>query len=97
MNARGEPPSLPEPLSDASPAEREISELARQLQSLKNSLGSDFWENGEVGALQQKLRQQLSGYNAWSEDSLPMHQRARRAARLESAYAHLLWPGRSDQ
>ena len=89
---------MPElPISDASPAEREISELAGQLQSLKNALGSDYWENDEVRALQQKLRRQLSGYNAWSEDSLPMHQRARRAARLESAFAHLLWPGRADQ
>ena len=89
---------MPElPISDASSADRQISELAGQLQSLKNALGSDYWENDEVQALQQMLRRLLGGYGAWSEEKLPMHQRARRAARLESEYAHLLWPGRADQ
>lgn len=97
MSTRGELPPLPKPLSGTSSAEREISKLAGQLESLKNALGSEYWDNNEVRALQQELRRQLSGYNAWSEDGLPMHQRARRAARLESAYAHLLWPGRSNQ
>lgn len=97
MNTRGEQPPVPEPISEELPADREIRELAGHLQTLKTALGPDYWDNDEVRALQQMLRRQLSGYNAWSEGRLPMHQRARRAARLESAYAHLLWPGRADQ
>ena len=72
-------------------------EIAGRLQSLKSALGPAYWESDEVQTLQKILRRHLAGYGAWSEDSLPMHQRARRAARLESEYAHLLWPGRIDQ
>jgi hypothetical protein len=86
------------PTTDPPPREdAEISVVADRLQSLKDALGSEFWEDPEAKALQQDLRRRIGEYGAWGEDKLTLHQRARRAASLESRYAHLLWPGRSDQ
>lgn len=75
-------------------ADREIASLAERLKQLKNALGAAFWQNDEVRDLQQQLRKQIGAYGAWGEDKLPMHQRARKAARYESEFADLLWPGR---
>lgn len=77
-------------------ADREIRALGERLMALKRSLGSDYWQNDEVRSLQENLRRQLGSYGAWSDDKLPMHQRARQAARYESEFAALLWPGRGD-
>lgn len=81
---------MPEPSS----ADREITAVAGRLKELKSALGAAYWRNGEVLELQHTLRQQIGAYGAWGEDKLPMHQRARRAARYESEFAALLWPGR---
>lgn len=75
----------------------EISAVGDRLAALKDALGAGFWEDPDVRALQQDLRRRIGEYGAWGEDKLPLHQRARRAARLESEYAHLLWPGRANQ
>jgi hypothetical protein len=89
---------MEEPVIDPRPREDiEISAVGSRLQALKDALGSEFWKNPEARALQQDLRRRIGEYGAWGEDKLPLHQRARRAASLESQYAHLLWPGRSDQ
>ena len=77
-----------------SSADREIAAVASRLKELKNALGAAYWQNGEVRDLQETLRKQICAYGAWGEDKLPMHQRARRAARYESEFATLLWPGR---
>ena len=77
-------------------ADREIRALGERLAALKRSLGAAYWQNDEVQALQEDLRRQLGSYGAWSDDKLPMHQRARQAARYESEFAALLWPGRGD-
>ena len=70
--------------------------MGDRLLALKRSLGPAYWQNDEVRSLQEDLRRQLGGYGAWSEGKLPMHQRARQAARYESEFAVLLWPGRGD-
>lgn len=57
----------------------------------------DYWSNAEVLRLQGELRTALGAYNAWGPDKLPMHQRARQAARYESESAPLLWPGHGDE
>lgn len=75
-------------------ADREILAVGARLAELKAALGAACWQDGEVQALQQQLRRLIGSYNAWTEDGLPMHQRARRAARWESEFAPLLWPGR---
>lgn len=72
-----------------------IAETQAELRRLKAELGEAYWQNGEVIALQQSLRRLIGAYGAWGEDRLPMHQRARAAARLESESAELLWPGRA--
>jgi hypothetical protein len=83
-------------MTTGSAADAQIEAAAARLRTLKAELGQAYWDNDEVRALQQQLRRQIGGYGAWGEDKLPMHQRARRAARLESELAALLWPGRSD-
>lgn len=83
-------------MSEPSSADREIAALAARLNELKGKLGRDYWQNEEVRTLQENLRRQLGAYGAWGEDKLPMHQRARRAARYESELASLLWPGRGE-
>ncbi|MGZ8335017.1 MAG: hypothetical protein ACXWUZ_17975 [Allosphingosinicella sp.] len=72
-----------------------IAEAQAELRRLKEDLGEAYWQAGEVIALQQSLRRWIGEYGAWGEDKLPMHQRARAAARLESESADLLWPGRA--
>ena len=81
---------MPEPSS----ADREIVAVANRLKELKSVLGAAYWQNSEVRYLQKVLRKRIGAYGAWGEDKLPMHQRARRAARYESEFAALLWPGR---
>lgn len=81
---------MPEPSS----ADREIVTVANRLKELKSALGPAYWRNDEVRELQETLRKQIGAYGAWGEDKLPMHQRSRRAARYESEFAALLWPGR---
>jgi hypothetical protein len=81
-------------VSEPSSADREIAMLADRLEELKNALGAAYWQDDAVRVLREKLRGQIGAYGAWGEDKLPMHQRARRAARYESELAHLLWPGR---
>lgn len=89
------PTPMPEPTSPpVAAADREILAVGSRLAEIKAALGADYWRNGEVQALQQQLRRLIGSYNAWTEDGLPMHQRARRAARWESEFAPLLWPGR---
>jgi len=83
-------PAAPQPSS----ADRELTAVAGRLEERKAALGADYWQDAEVQALQQRLRHLLGTYGAWADDKLPMHQRARRAARWESEVAHLLWPGR---
>ena len=83
-------PTAPPPSS----ADREIIAVGTRLEEMKTTLGSDFWQNEEVRSLQQRLHHLIGTYAAWAEDKLPIHQRARRAARWESEFAHLLWPGR---
>lgn len=73
-----------------------IGETAAQLRAMKQALGEGYWQDEEVRALQQTLRRLIGGYGAWGENRLPMHQRARAAARLESENADLLWPGRAS-
>lgn len=90
-------PQFPRSPEEALSADAEIAGLADRLQALKQSLGAAYWQDADVQALQQRLRRQLSGYASWSEDKLPPHQRARRAAKLESQCAPLLWPGRADE
>lgn len=72
-----------------------IAETQAKLRRLKGELGEAYWQNDEVITLQQSLRRLIGAYGAWGEDRLPMHQRARAAARLESESAELLWPGRA--
>jgi hypothetical protein len=84
-------------MSEPSSADREIAAVADRLKELKSALGAAYWRDDEVRALQEKLRKQIGAYGAWGEDKLPMHQRARRAARYESEFAGLLWPGRGPE
>lgn len=79
-------------MSGQSAADREIRELATTLAARMAELGEGYWSNEEVQALQVVLRSRIGAYGAWEEDRLPMHQRARMAARYESELAHLLWP-----
>jgi replicative DNA helicase len=72
-----------------------IAEIQAQLRRLKADLGEAYWQSDEVIALQQSLRRLIGEYGAWGEDKLPMHRRARAAAKLESDSADLLWPGRA--
>jgi hypothetical protein len=72
-----------------------IAEAQAELRRLKEDLGDAYWQTDQVIALQQRLRRLIGEYGAWGEDKLPMHQRARAAARLESESADLLWPGRA--
>ena len=81
-------------MPELSSADREIAAVAGRLKELKSVLGAAYWQNDEVLELQETLRKQIGAYGAWGEDKLPMHQRARRAARYESEFAALLWPGR---
>jgi hypothetical protein len=73
----------------------EIAEAQAALRRLKADLGEAYWQDEKVIALQQSLRRLIGEYGAWGKDKLPMHQRARAAARLESESADLLWPGRA--
>lgn len=84
-------------MSEPPPADREIAAVAGRLKELKNALAAAYWQDDEVRALQEKLRKHIGAYGAWGEGKLPMHQRARRAARYESEFSHLLWPGRGQQ
>lgn len=77
-------------------ADEMIADLGRRLQVMRQQLGSAYWQDSEVAMLQDRLRHAIGAYASWSEDKLPLHQRARRAARYESEYAALLWPGRAD-
>jgi hypothetical protein len=72
-----------------------IAEAQAELRRLKAELGEAYWQTDEVIALQQSLRRLIGEYGAWGEDKLPMHRRARAAAKLESESADLLWPGRA--
>ena len=81
-------------MTEPSSADREIVTVTDRLKELKSALGRAYWQTGEVQDLQGRLRKQIGAYGAWGEDNLPMHQRARRAARYESEFAALLWPGR---
>jgi hypothetical protein len=81
-------------MSQPSPADREIIAVADRLKQLKSALGVAYWQSDEVRDLRELLRKQIGAYGAWGEDKLPMHQRARKAARYESEFAGLLWPGR---
>ncbi len=83
-------------MSDERSDDEKIAEIQAELRRLKGELGEAYWQNGEVAALQQALRRLIGGYGAWGEHKLPMHQRARAAARLESESADLLWPGRAS-
>jgi hypothetical protein len=84
-------------MSERSAADREIAALADRLKALKSALGAAYWQDQEVRTLQEKLRKQIGAYGAWGEDKLPMHQRARRAARYEREFAGLLWAGRDPE
>lgn len=75
--------------------DRRIAETAAQLRVMKQALGERYWQSEDVRTLQQDLRRAIAEYAAWGEKRLPMHQRARVAARLESDNADLLWPGRA--
>lgn len=75
--------------------DRRIAETAAQLRAMKQALGDGYWQNEAVRDLQQTLRRAIGEYGAWGETRLPMHQRARVAARIESENADLLWPGRA--
>jgi hypothetical protein len=72
----------------------QIAKAQAELRRLKGELGEAYWQDGAVLSLQRELRRLIGEYGAWGETSLPMHQRARAAARLESESADLLWPGR---
>ncbi|MDZ3838406.1 MAG: hypothetical protein U0S49_13640 [Rhodospirillales bacterium] len=72
-----------------------IADAQAELRRLKEDLGEAYWQDEKVIALQQRLRRLIGEYGAWGEDKLPMHRRARAAARLESESADLLWPGRA--
>jgi glycerol-3-phosphate O-acyltransferase len=76
--------------------DRRIAEAVAELRRKKRELGEAYWQDGEVIALQQTLRRMIGEYGAWGENKLPMHQRARAAARFESESADLLWPGRAS-
>ena len=84
-------------MSEQPSADLEIAAVAGRLKELKNAQGAEYWQDDEVRALQEKLRKQIGAYGAWGEGKLPMHQRARRAARYESEFAGLLWPGRGSE
>ena len=84
-------------MSEQPSADLEIAAVAGRLKELKNALGTEYWQDDEVRALQEELRKQIGAYGTWGEDKLPIHQRARRAARYESEFAHLLWPGRDQE
>ena len=83
-------------MSDERSDDEKIAETQAELRRLKGELGEAYWQSGEVATLQQTLRRLIGGYGAWGEHKLPMHQRARAAARLESESADLLWPGRAS-
>lgn len=74
----------------------ELVATAEALAQLKAELGSGYWSDARVIALQESLRRLLGRAGAWAPEGLPLHQRARRAARLEHTYARLLWPGGAD-
>ena len=79
-------------MSEPSIADREIAAVAERLKQLTRSGRILAERRGSRFA--QLLRRQIGAYGAWGEDKLPMHQRARKAARYESEFADLLWPGR---
>ncbi len=79
-----------------STTDAEIAATAAELSRLKAELGSAYWQDTRVKDLQNRLRGLIGRAGAWGEDRLPMHQRARQAARHEHAYARLLWPGGAD-
>lgn len=83
-------------MSGAGSEDQQIAETQVQLRRLKQDLGEAYWQNEEVSALQRELRRLIGAYGAWGQHKLPMHQRARAAARLESESADLLWPGRAS-
>lgn len=82
-------------MSEEQSDDRTIAETQAELRRLKADLGEAYWQNDEVIGLQQTLRRLIGAYGAWGEHKLPMHQRARAAARLEHESADLLWPGRA--
>lgn len=73
-----------------------IAATAEELRQLKAELGAAYWQDPRVIALQGRLRGLIGRAGAWGEERLPLHQRARAAARHEHAYARLLWPGGAD-
>lgn len=75
--------------------DRRIAEMAEQLRAMKQAMGDAYWQDEGARDLQQSLRRAIGEYGAAGEARLPMHQRARVAARLESENAGLLWPGRA--
>lgn len=90
---------MSDPTSDASGErgdDEKIAEAQAELRRLKAELGDAYWQSDDVAALQQTLRRLIGEYGSWGEHKLPMHQRARVAARLESESADLLWPGRAS-
>jgi hypothetical protein len=80
-------------MSEETDEDRRIKATAAQLRSMKQVLGERYWQSEDVRALQQNLNRMIGAYGAWGETKLPMHQRARLAARHESENADLLWPG----
>ncbi len=82
-------------MSEETAEDREIAAIAAQLRAMKGELGERYWRDDDVRGLQQSLRRLIGEYGSWGESKLPMHRRARAAARHESACADLLWPGRA--
>lgn len=82
-------------MSEDRAEDREIAALAARLRAMKGELGERYWQDDDVRALRESLRRLIGEYGSWGEDKLPMHRRARAAARHESACADLLWPGRA--
>lgn len=81
-------------MSNGESGDERIAEAQARLRQLKAELGEAYWQDEAVLSLQRELRRLIGEYGAWGETRLPMHQRARAAARLESESADLLWPGR---
>lgn len=83
-------------MSNGASDDEKIAGTQAELRRLKQELGDAYWQSDEVLVLQQTLRRLIGGYGSWGEQKLPMHQRARVAAKLESESADLLWPGRAS-
>jgi len=83
-------------MAERSEADDAILAIADDLTAMQERLGDAYWQDTEAHASREDLRRRIGQYNAWAEDRLPMHQRARKAAEYESRFAHLLWPGRGS-